>query len=166
MARCVFFSFHYSRDVWRVNQIRNSWVTQQNRSAGFIDAADFEAVRRRGESAVRAWIDRQLNGTTVTAVLIGQQTASRDYVHYEIERSVDRDNGFVPIYIHKLRNQKGETNWFAGDNPLEQHEDEENSSFFWSSTFADRYPAYDWVDDDGYENFGDWVEEAYRIARD
>lgn len=166
MARRVFFSFHYSRDVWRVNQIRNSWVTQQNRSAGFIDAADFEAVQRRGTSAVRAWIDRQLNGTTVTAVLIGQKTASRDYVHYEIERSIDQNNGFVPIYIHSLSNEKGETNWFAGDNPLEQYKDEENSNFFWSSTFADRYPAYDWVDDDGYENLRDWVEDAYRIARD
>lgn len=26
------------------------------------------------------------------------------------------------------------------------------------------YPTYDWVDDNGYENFGDWVEKAAKKA--
>ena len=163
MARCVFFSFHFENDVWRVNQIRNSWVA--NRSAGYIDASAFEEVRRRGKRAVHSWIDQQLEGTTVTAVLIGQDTTDRDYVHYEIQRSIDRNNGFVPIYLNNMLDQNRESDWFHGCNPLEDY-DEEGSNWLLRTTFAGRYPAYDWVHDNGYDNFGDWVEEAYQIARD
>ena len=163
MSRFVFFSFHFEKDIWRVNQIRNSWVT--NRSAGYIDAAAFEAVRRRGKQAVYAWIDRQLEGTTVTAVLIGQDTAERDYVHYEIQRSIERNNGLVPIHLNNMLDHNSETDWFQGRNPLEDY-DEESSNWLYRTTLADRYPAYDWIHDNGYDNFGDWVEEAYQIARD
>lgn len=67
MARRVFFSFHYERDIWRVNQVRHTWVTKGDiEEAGYIDAADFEKVERQGEEAVKRWIDNQLKGTSVT----------------------------------------------------------------------------------------------------
>ena len=40
MARRVFFSFHYERDHWRANVVRNSWVTKDRESAGFFDAGE------------------------------------------------------------------------------------------------------------------------------
>lgn len=45
MARRAFFSFHYKNDVWRANQVRNSWVTQGKEAAGFIDSAEFEKIK-------------------------------------------------------------------------------------------------------------------------
>ena len=49
MARKTFFSFHYKNDVWRANQVRNSWVTKDDKeAAGFTDAADFEKIEREG----------------------------------------------------------------------------------------------------------------------
>ena len=43
MARRVFFSFHYDRDVRRVVQVRNSWVVRGEREAQpFYDKAEFE----------------------------------------------------------------------------------------------------------------------------
>ena len=42
MARRVFFSFHYKNDVWRANQVRNSWVTQGKEAAGFIDSEELK----------------------------------------------------------------------------------------------------------------------------
>ena len=69
MARKVFFSFKYD-DVARAMIVRNSWVTQD--SAGFIDKADFEEVKRKGDAAIKKWIDEQLKGTTVTVVLVGE----------------------------------------------------------------------------------------------
>jgi len=82
MARRVFFSFHYQDDIWRVSQIRNSRVTKDWEANTFLDAASWESVRRKGEPAVKSWIDRQLDGTGVTVVLIGTQTADRRYVQY------------------------------------------------------------------------------------
>jgi hypothetical protein len=26
------------------------------------------------------------------------------------------------------------------------------------------YPIYDWVDDDGYKNMGDWIDKAAKAA--
>ena len=68
MARRVFFSFHYKNDVWRANQVRNSWVTQGKEAAGFIDSAEFEKIKENGDKAVENWIDEQLKGTSVTVV--------------------------------------------------------------------------------------------------
>jgi hypothetical protein len=67
MARRVFFSFHYEKDIWRANIVRNSWVTKGNfESAGFIDAAEYEKIKRQGDESIKGWINEQLEATSVT----------------------------------------------------------------------------------------------------
>ncbi len=46
MTRRVFFGFEYQHDVWRANIVRNSWVAQGKEAVGFVDAADFEEVKK------------------------------------------------------------------------------------------------------------------------
>jgi MTH538 TIR-like domain (DUF1863) len=47
MARRVFFSFHYERDIWRASIVRNSWVTKPDRqAAGFFDASIWEEAKK------------------------------------------------------------------------------------------------------------------------
>lgn len=87
MARRVFFSFHYQKDRWRVNQIRMAHIVEGTAAAGWHDASLWEEAKRKGDGAVKALIDRGLDRTTVTAVLIGSQTANRDYVKCEIDMS-------------------------------------------------------------------------------
>jgi hypothetical protein len=95
MARHTFFSFHYERDAWRASQVRNSWVTQDRDAAGFWDKAKWEEVKKKGEAAIHAWIDEQLKGTSVTVVLIGAETSTREYVDYEILQSHKKKNGML-----------------------------------------------------------------------
>lgn len=157
MARRVFFSFHYERDVWRANQVRNSWVTKPDReAAGFWDAAEWEKVKRQGDEAVKRWIDKQLEGTSVTVVLIGAETYTRKWVKYEIKQSCERGNGLLGVYIHKLKDKDGKTDT-KGKNPFDLFYIERNGEKVYLSEI---YPTYDWVDDDGYNNLGKWVEEA------
>lgn len=52
MARRVFFSFHYDNDINRSMTVRNSWVTQGKEAAGFVDKAEFEQTKRKGNQAV------------------------------------------------------------------------------------------------------------------
>jgi hypothetical protein len=119
MARRVFFSFHYERDVWRANIVRNSWVTKGNfESAGFIDAVEFEKIKRKGDESIERWINEQLEGTSVTVVLIGSETYLRDWVRYEIIKSFDRGNGLLGVYIHNIKNQFEMTD-IKGLNPFE-----------------------------------------------
>ncbi len=58
MARRAFFSFKY-KDVSRAMVVRNSWVTQGKEAAGFIDSADFEKLKRQGDTAIKNWIALQ-----------------------------------------------------------------------------------------------------------
>lgn len=76
MARRVFFSFEYG-DVSRAMVVRNSAITKGKEAAGFVDAADFEKLKQQGDSAVKKWIDDQLVGTSVTAVLVVARIPAR-----------------------------------------------------------------------------------------
>ena len=157
MARRVFFSFHYERDIWRVNQVRHTWVTKDSiEEAGYIDAADFEEVERQGKEAIQRWIDKQLEGTSVTVVLIGNETASREYVNYEIKKSHERGNGLLGIYIHNQEDSNGKTD-IKGKNPFDNFYIEQNGRKVYLS---EMYPTYDWINNYGYKIFGDWVESA------
>lgn len=145
MARRVFFSFEYQHDVSRANVVRNSWVTQGKEAAGFVDAADFEEIKKGGDAAIKKWIREQLQGTSVTVVLVGAYTCSSTYVSYEIEQSKAKGNGLLGIDISQIKDLKGSTTWCCGKIPY-------------------GYPFYGWYRDDGYNNMGDWIEQAAKDA--
>ena len=90
MARRVFFSFHYQRDVFRVNQIRSIPNVVGCAAAGFQDASLWEEAKKKGEAAIKKLIDDGLKNTSVTVVCIGARTAGRKYINYEIQKSIDR----------------------------------------------------------------------------
>jgi len=157
MARKVFFSFHYDRDVRRIQQVRNSWVIRDRGDAPpFYDAADFEEAKRRA-GGIQKWIDGQLHDSGVTAVLYGYETWSRPWVRYELEESHKRGNGILAIDIHNVRDPlKGVDS--PGPNPL-------NYVTIGGLPLSRLYRAnYDWVRDDGYNNIGAWIEKAAREA--
>jgi hypothetical protein len=145
MARRVFFSFEYEHDVSRANVVRKSGITKGIEDAGYIDAAEFEKVKKNGETAVKTWIGEQLKGTTVTVVLVGEYTCSSKWVKYELEASEKRGNGLLGIDISKIEDFKGKTSERCGKLP-------------------DGYPFYLWFKDKGYENLGTWVEKAAKAA--
>lgn len=158
MARRTFFSFHYERDVWRASQVRNSWVTQDDReAAGFWDAASWEEVKKKGDEAIKRWIDKQLTGTSVTVVLIGTETSTRSYVDYEITESHKKGNGLLGIYIHNLKDSNSKTDT-KGSNPFDKW------TFRNGRNQVVTYPTYDWVSNDGRKNMGDWIEAAAKKA--
>lgn len=161
MARRAFFSFHYENDVWRANIVRNSWVTKPNtETAGFVDAVDFEEVKKGGDAAIKRWIENQLLGTSVTVVLIGKDTSNREYVQYELQKSFLRGNGLLGIYIHQLKDRNGNTSAKGSNTFGEIGKDGAGNSVY----FSIGYPCFDWVADDGYTNLGKWIEDAAKKA--
>jgi len=161
MARRVFFSFHYENDIWRVNQVRNTWVTKEDiEEAGYIDAADFEKLKKQGDEAIERWINKQLEGTSVTVVLIGAETSGRKWVRHEITESHKRGNGILGIYIHNLKDNSG-IKGKKGSNQFGEIGKDENDKpiYFWQI-----YETYDWINDNGYDNFSDWIEKAAEDA--
>ena len=99
--------------------MRNSWVTKPDREAAdFWDAAAWEEVKKKGDEAIKHRIDRQLEGTSVTAVLIGAETSKRKYVQYEIIQRHNKENGILGVYIHNLKDRLGQTDR-KGNNPFD-----------------------------------------------
>lgn len=145
MARRVFFSFKYKQDASRAMVVRNSWVTQGKEAAGFVDAASFEKLKKQGDTAIKNWIDKQLEGTSVTVVLVGEKTCSSRWVKYEIEKSKEIGNGLLGIDVSKIKDLQGNTTERCGRIPKD-------------------YKFYLWNNDNGYKNMGDWIEKAAKDA--
>ena len=146
MARRVFFSFHYQRDIWRVNQIRNIPNVTGCAAAGFQDASIWEEAKRKGDAAIKALINKGLENTSVTAVCVGYKTAGRTYINYEIEQSIARGNGLVAVQIHHLRDKDGNIDP-AGAIPAKIE--------------SNGYKAYKYV---GHETLSKWIEDAAKAA--
>ncbi|MBI5863105.1 MAG: TIR domain-containing protein [Planctomycetes bacterium] len=143
MARRVFLSFHFERAIWRANQVRNSNVVAGADRAGFYDHSEYEEAKKKGDENVKRLIREKLQGTSVTVVLIGTQTASRPFVQYEIEQSIANKNGLLGIYINNLKDENGHTDT-KGPKP--------------SVPSNVEFPAYDW--DGALDNFRRAIEAA------
>lgn len=119
MARFVFFSFDYT-DVgnFRVNVVRNSWLLK-NKQETFVDGSIWETAKGKGDAYLKDLIEEGLNRTSVTAVLIGQGTANRRWVNYEIVKSFERGNGILGVHINRIRGKDGYI-VSRGANPLDR----------------------------------------------
>lgn len=160
MARRVFFSFHYDRDVRRVVQVRNSWVIRRGEDAQpFYDKAEFEEAKKRA-GGIEKWIEEQLKGTSVTVVLFGTETYEREWVRHEIKRSYQLGKGLLAIDIHNVKDPQTGTDT-QGKNPLDYWTVKQNGR---DVPFSSLYRTYDWVRDDGYNNMPSWIEAAAKAA--
>jgi hypothetical protein len=114
-------------------------------AAGFNDQSLWEQTEKEGDKAVRKLIDETLNSTSVTVVLIGAQTASLEYVSYEIEQSVARGKGLFGVRIHTIKDRDGRT---ESPGPVP------------SALARANTPIYMWE----YGKLGEWVEKAFQAA--
>ena len=115
MARRAFYSFHYKPDVMRAAQVRQIGALEGNRPAS---DNDWEKVVGGGDAAIKKWIAGQMHGRSCTVVLVGQNTANRKWITYEIVQSWDEGMGVVGIRIHGLRDTDGKTAK-TGNNPFD-----------------------------------------------
>jgi hypothetical protein len=164
MARRVFYSFHYKPDNWRASQVRNIGKVEGNKPAS---DNDWETVTKGGKKAIQKWIDDQLNGRSCTIVLIGENTAGRKWIKYEIEKSWNDGKGLLGIYIHNLKNSAGEQS-NKGRNPFEdftmQRDNKKLSNIVktYDPPYTTSKNVYDYIS----EHIEDWIETAIQIRND
>jgi hypothetical protein len=117
MAKRVFFSFHY-QDVmdFRANVVRNHKTTKDN-NAGYFDASIWEDAKKTSDLALKRLINKELNNTSVTCVLVGTHTFERRWVDYEIMKSLEKGNNILAIHINGIKGKDGKTK-NNGNNPL------------------------------------------------
>jgi len=115
MARKVFFSFHYKPDCWRASTVRNIGTVEGNRP---VSDNDWEEITKGGDAAIERWIDGQMSGKSCTVVLIGNATANRKWINYEITTAWNAGKGLVGIYVHNLKDSAG-SQAVKGQNPFD-----------------------------------------------
>lgn len=163
MARRVFFSFHYDRDAWRAGQVRNSnRIVDENSTGRFTDKADWESIKYSTNKAIQNWIDDQLRYTSVTVVLIGQETANRPWVQYEIQQSRIKRNGMLGIYIDSIAAWRGgvQTYDLRGNDPFQKVADPLRPGY----TLYGLYNTYNWSSD-SYLYLPQWIDDAYNSSK-
>lgn len=116
MVRKAFFSFHFDRDAWRTSQVRNFGVVDGNKP---VSDNGWENLKRQGDRAVARWIDSQMVGCSCVIVLVGQESAGRKWINYEIEKAWNDGRALLGIRIHRLKNHDN-TQDRAGLNPFER----------------------------------------------
>lgn len=159
MAKSVFFSFHYDRDAWRVQQVINMGVLE---GQPLLTSQKWEEVKRQGKAAIEKWIADQMAYKSAVVVLVGAETANRKWVRYEIGKAWDDKKPLVGMRIHGLADTVGKTD-SAGVNPFEQ------VSLSGGGTVGDYVPLYSpsgWdskaVHADIRSNLSSWVASAYK----
>lgn len=152
--RQIFYSFHYNNDVMRVAQIRNIGALEENKP---VSENEWEEVKKKGDSAIKTWINDNMKYRSCVVVLIGEETSKRPWVKYEIQRAWNEGKGLLGIYIHNIkcpRNGK----CTKGANPFEQF------TFNDGSKLSSKVKCYNPNSSDAYndikENIEDWIELA------
>lgn len=160
MATRSFFSFHYQPDAWRASQVRNAGVVEGNQP---VSDNDWEQITRGGDSAIKSWIDRQMQGRSCVVVLIGSQTANRKWVKYEIVKGWNDRKGVVGVYVHNLKDSLGYQST-KGSNPFDGITLNGRSMLSsvvkaYDSPYSTSTNVYDHIK----SNLAGWVDEAIKI---
>jgi hypothetical protein len=133
-------------------------VVQGVKEANFIDKAAFETLKRQGDQAVRNWINKQLDATSVTVVLIGTETLNRPFVQYEIRQSLGRGNGVIGVHINGIRDMNRGLAPKGNPHTVIGYYDNNTPAYF--DNIADG--IYDYTASNGYANLGNWIEASAR----
>lgn len=159
MARKVFFSFHYKPDNWRASQVREIGAIEGNTP---VSDNTWEEITRGGDPAIKKWIDGQLKDRSCTVVLVGEKTADRKWINYEIDESWKRRKGVVGICIHNLKDNEGNQS-SKGKNPFDYVKDGDKKLSSLVKVYDPPYETSTNVYDHIKKNIAAWVEEAIDI---
>lgn len=156
MKRQVFYSFHFKNDAWRAGQVRNIGVVEGNKP---VSENEWEEVKKKGKLNIENWINEQLKYKNCTIVLIGSETANREWVRYEIKRSWETGKAMFGIYINKLKDANGNID-IKGKNPFEYFSingvNFSNYVRTYDLPYSDSKMNYNYI----VNNIEQWVEQA------
>jgi hypothetical protein len=155
----VFYSFHYERDSWRIQQVINMGTLE---GQPILTAQRWEEIKRRGSAAIEKWIADQMAYKSAVVVLVGAETAKRPWVRHEIVYAWNRRKPLVGIRINGLADGTGTTDG-SGANPFTE------VGLEGGGTVGDKVPLYTPSGSDSQAiyasikaNLKTWVDSAYK----
>lgn len=152
----IFYSFHFSRDVMRVQLIRNIGSIVGNPP---VSPNAWETIKRSGDDAVKKWIDDNMKYKQCVVVLIGEETSERKWVDYEIRKAWNEKKPMIGIYIHNIKCARTGISR-KGENPFSKIKLNNGKyvSDYIKCHDPSAYAAYRDISD----NIDSWINNAYR----
>lgn len=160
IKRQVFYSFHFDNDVMRVHQIRSIGALEENKP---VSANDWEEIKKKGDAAIKKWINDNMAYRSCAVVFVGEETASRPWVQYEIQKAWEDKKGLLGVYIHNIKCPRNGT-CNKGPNPFDEFSftDGPNKGKKLSSVVKCHNPKSTDAYNDIRNNIEDWIEEAIK----
>jgi hypothetical protein len=152
--RKIFYSFHFDNDVMRVQLVRNIGSIEGNTP---VSPNRWEEIKNSGDKEIKDWIEENMKGKSCVVVLVGEKTADRKWVKYEIKKAWEDGKGVLGIHIHNLKCAR---NGYSskGKNPFEQF------TFDDGTKLSSKVKCYDPKTNDTYNdiknNIEGWIDEA------
>lgn len=97
MAKRIFISYNHKDQMKAKGFNLLRW--NKNVELDFVGRHLLDPVDSNNEQYIRSKVSEQLSGTSVTVVLIGTETADSDWVAWEIDKSIEKQNGVVAIKL-------------------------------------------------------------------
>lgn len=114
MAKKCFLSFNYKPDNWRVSQVRQIGAIEKQ---PLLDSNKWEEIKKKGDAAIEKWIADNMKGKECLIVLVGEKTAGRRWVKYEIKKAWKDGLGVLAIHVHNLKDSDDKQS-SKGSNPF------------------------------------------------
>ncbi|MDR3166025.1 MAG: TIR domain-containing protein [Synergistaceae bacterium] len=160
--RRVFFSFHYqATDTWKVQNIRNIGFLERNKP---VQPNHWEEIQKKGDGEIKKWIDNEMENCTCVIVFIGEHTAKRKFVQYEIARAWNTGKGLFGIYIRDLKDSNCLKGMIEGKNPFNRFLIKtRDSEYSLETVVSTKRPDPNDARNDIEKHLAQWVEDAISL---
>lgn len=140
----VFVSYHYNSD----NKIAKEITRIINKDKINIFTVVKESEKKKDSEDIKNWVNEEISKTRITLLLISKETLKREYVSYELEKSMANGNTIIPILIDTEENNFSESE-------IELIREELIKKLSNKKIRMRR-----WVKENGNENILNWLNEA------
>ncbi|WP_270645517.1 SIR2 family protein [Merdimonas faecis] len=140
----VFISYHYDSD----NKIAKEITDIINTDKINIFTVVKENQKEKDAEIIKSWVDEEIKKTRITILLISAKTLDREYVTYELSKSLSNGNTIIPILIDSKENAFGENDIDTIEKKLNKELPDRNLRI------------RKWFQDNGKENILRWLNES------
>jgi hypothetical protein len=124
-----------------------------------VSANEWETIKKGGDLAIEKWIDDNMRYRSCVVVLIGEETAKRPWVKYEIKKAWQDRKGLLGIHINNLKDPRTGT-CSKGTNPFDQFPFKDKNGNY--KTIPCKTPSIIDTYNDIKNNIEAWVEDAIK----
>lgn len=140
----VFISYHYAND----NKIAKEITQIINNDKINMFTVVKEHEMEKDANVIKNWVDEEIKKTRITILLISRETFNRDYVSYELTRSLSNRNSIIPILID------------SKENNFDEKDIEHMQSKLAEKIFNQKWKMRKWFQEKGSENILRWLNET------